>query len=216
MISNIPTWQTGVNTSWKTVLFHRTGSTCGQIEITTNFYQYSSKPALQMYTGCGSSPFYTNESRTAMSSSGPLIQQGTSNSSGYNCSYTNVVTGTGNGTGCFIVPSNKWITFYYKIHIGTYGTTNSSVEAWIAVDGAPYTQFINVKNAVLQKDGPPPGDKYNAITLTPYMTSLRTAASETAYTWYDELIVSTQPIAPPGGSASSNPPPAAPTNLRIQ
>ena len=217
MVSNIPSWQTGTATSWKTILFHRTGSTCGQIEITTNFYQYSSKPALQMYTGCGSSAFYTNTARTVMTGSGPLIEQGSSDTAGYNCYFDNILAGNGNGTGCFIVPTNKWITFYYKIHIGTYGSTNSSVEAWVATDGGPYTQFINVKNAVLQRDGPSVVEgQYNAITLSPYMTGLNTSASATAYTWYDDLIVSTQPIATPGGGGTPNPPPAAPTNLRIQ
>ena len=216
MVSNLPAWKSGTATSWKTVLFHRTGSTCGQIEITTVPYIYSNTPAATMYTGCGERGFYTDASG-AYSDSGPYLQQGTSPTSGYKCDFNNIVAGTGNGTGCFIFQTNKWMTFYYKIHIGTYGATNSSIEAWVALDGGAYKQFVNVQNFSLLKDGPAPADKYNEITFTPYMTNLSSAASSNAYVWYDDLIVSTQPIAAPGGSGGvSNPPPAAPTNLRVQ
>lgn len=216
MISNLPAWQSAVHTSWKTILLHRTGSTCGQIEITTVPYIWGPTPAATMYTGCGAAGFYTNANGD-QDLGGPFIQQGASSTSGYKCDFNNIVAGTGNGTGCFVYPSNKWITFYYKIHIGTYGSNNSSVEAWVATDGGAYKQFVNVRNATLQKDGPPPADKYNEVTLTPYMTNLSSAASATASVWYDELIVSTSPIAAPGsGGGVSNPPPAAPTNLRVQ
>ncbi len=216
MISNIPTWQSGTSTAWKTVIFHRTGSTCGQIEIATIFYLWTPTPAAIMYTGCGTPAFYA-DANGVMNDGGPYIQQGTSSTSGYKCDFNNIVPGTGNGTGCFIYQSNKWLTFYYKIHIGTYGSNNSSVEAWAAMDGGGYKQFVNIKNATLQKDGPSPADKYNELTFTPYMTNLSSAASANAYVWYDELIVSTLPIAAPGsGGGVTNPPPAAPTNLRVQ
>lgn len=216
MISNIPAWSSATPTAWKTVLFHRTGSTCGQIEITTVPYIWSNTPAATMYTGCGERGFLTDLSG-AYSSFGPLIQQGASSTSGYNCNYNSITPGTGNGSGCFIFQSNKWMTFYYKIHIGTYNANNSSIEAWVAMDGGAYKQFVNIKNFALFKDGPAPADKYNEITFTPYMTNLSSAASTTAYVWYDDFIVSTQPIAAPGGGGGvSNPPPAAPTNLRVQ
>ena len=216
MISNLPAWKSGTDTAWKTILFHRTGSTCGQIEITTVPFIWSNTPVPTMYTGCGERGFYTNNAG-AMDLSGPFIQQGASATSGYKCDYNSISAGTGNGTGCFVYQPNKWLTFYYKIQIGTYGSNNSSVEAWVATDGGAYKQFVNVRNIPLFKDGPSPADKYNEITLTPYMTNLNTPASSSAYVWYDELIVSTQPIAAPGsGGGVSNPPPAAPTNLRVQ
>lgn len=216
MISNIPAWSSATPTAWKTVLFHRTGSTCGQIEITTVPYIWSNTPAATMYTGCGERGFLTDLSG-AYSSFGPLIQQGASSTSGYNCNFNSLTPGTGNGSGCFIFQSNKWMTFYYKIHIGTYNANNSSIEAWVAMDGGAYKQFVNIKNFALFKDGPAPADKYNEITFTPYMTNLSSAASSTAYVWYDDFIVSTQPIAAPGGGGGvSNPPPLAPTNLRVQ
>lgn len=215
MINNLPAWKSATDTAWKTILFHRNGSTCGQIEITTVPFIWSNTPVPTMYTGCGERGFYTNSSG-AMDLAGPFIQQGASSTSGYNCNYNSITAGTGNGTGCFVYQPNKWLTFYYKIHIGTYGSNNSTVEAWVAADGGAYKQFVNVKNIPLYKDGPAPADKYNEITLTPYMTNLSSAASSTAYVWYDDLIVSTQPIAAPGGGGISNPPPAAPTNLRVQ
>jgi hypothetical protein len=39
---------------------------------------------------------------------------------------------------------------------------------------------------------------FNSVYLTTYMTNKDSAADHpTAYAWYDELIVSTEPIAPP-------------------
>src|SRR5262249_16836585 len=49
---------------------------------------------------------------------------------------------------------------------------------------------------------------YNNITLTPYMTGLSPTSGKpgvTAQTWYDELIVSTQPIAVPARVTSAPP-----------
>ncbi len=216
MISNLKKWRTGVDTAWKSVLFHRTGSTCGQIEITTVVYPYDNSGTPEMYTGCGT-PGFTAATPGLFNANGNLIQQGTSLTSGYNCSWQNIFSGNGNGNGCFIYPPNKWITFYYKIHLGDMnGGANSNVEAFIATDGGPYQQFVNVKNLPLQNDGTNL-NKYDSITLTPYMTGLKTPAGVDAYIWYDELIVSTNPILPPDGSsgvpATS---PTAPKNLRVQ
>jgi hypothetical protein len=66
------------------------------------------------------------------------------------------------------------------------------------VGGGPYAEFINMTNHTLYEDSTKGAD-YDMVTLLTYMTgrSSTVSAGPTAYTWYDELIVSGQPIAPP-------------------
>lgn len=100
-------------------------------------------------------------------------------------------------------PSNTWVTFYYKVQIGTWDQENSTIQAWVSVNGGAYQEWINLPNHPLHKE-PYPNlpDYYNTVTLLPYM-SYRTSsisAGPQSYTWYDELIVSSQPIAAPSTS----------------
>ena len=216
MISNMAAWRSGPDTAWKSVLLHRTGSTCGQIEITTTGWLYDNTATPQMYTGCGT-PGFTAVTPGTFNANGNLLQQGSSLTSGYNCDWQTMTPGTGNGSGCLRWPTNKWMTLLYKVHLGDMnGGANSSVEAFIAVDGGAYKQWINVKNLPLQNDGPGL-NRYDSITFTPYMTGLQTAAGVDARIWYDELIVSAQPIAAPGAAAPVvNVAPAAPKGFTLR
>ena len=67
----------------------------------------------------------------------------------------------------------------------------------MAAPGGPYKQWVNIRNHTLFEDAS--GNDYDMVTLLPYMTSrdASVSAGPTAYTWYDELIVSSQPIAAP-------------------
>lgn len=104
-------------------------------------------------------------------------------------------------------PSNEWITMYYKVQIGTWDQPNSTVDAWMAREGSnSYQHFLHVPQLQLSCNGtncavsPDKDEGYNNITLLPYMTALDSAnvgPSTTAHMWFDELIVSTQPIAAP-------------------
>jgi hypothetical protein len=207
MLSN--TW----DSSWKTVLFHFNQQTCGSVEITTVNYYLSNRAA--MYTDCGARGMYTKlDGQTWTNSTPLLIQQGD-----FSCQYSV-------WENCFLFVPNEWLTFYYKIHVGTWDQPNGSIEAWVAREGQPYKKFINVQNFALSCNTDPcsqsPGKTqgYNNLTFTPYMTGLSPnsgRAGVTSYTWYDELIVSTQPIASPAaGTSPSMQAPNAPTNLVLQ
>jgi len=185
-------WQTssGTKTFWKQSDFHwgdfatKNFSTCGQIELTTvDFFQVGSPT---MYTGCGQTGMYTG--------SAPLIEQGDTPTTGYNCNYNNI---NGPGNSCFHYPSNTWVTFYYKITIGTWGQPNSLVQAWVSVGGQPYQEWVNWTGALNFDTATI--NNYNYLSLFPYMTGrdASISAGPTAYTWYDELIVSSQPIVAP-------------------
>ena len=206
-------WGT-MGTSFKhAVMYDMNGFSCANIELAT-VNNYSSNIPL-MYSQCGGRGVRTsltdfNSFTTAVPY---YYQQGSSLSSGYNCEYANVFLGTGNGKGCFRYDADKWFTFYYKIKVGSWGSPNSSVEAWVSMDGGPYLQWTNVRDYVLFHDGSPSGG-FNRIMLTPYMTNKNSSVDHaTSYTWYDELIVSTQPIAASGGASQTAI--AAPSNLRI-
>jgi hypothetical protein len=172
---------------WKQSIFHMAGKTCASVELTTvNAFQ---RGFPEMYTNCGGVPFEVN-----LGNGDYLLEQGDTSSSGYNCHYQNQ-----NAAGCAYYQPNQWMTFSYEVKIGTWNQPNSTIKAWVGYEGGPLKEFVNIQNQVLQYNTSP-SDVYNWITLLPYNTTK--PASQTnpvAYTWYDELIVSTQPIPAPTG-----------------
>lgn len=204
-------WYGLMGTFWKQAVFYdKDGVPCANIELATINLYASRIPT--MYSECGGRHLRSSLTNlTRFTTAVPYYyQQGTSLTSGYNCIFEDEFAGTGNGSGCYYYAANKWITFYYKVHVGTWGSANSSVEAWVSADGGPYRQWINVRDYTLFHDGNS-GGGFSRIMLTPYMTAKDSSVGHaTAQTWYDELIISTQPIAVPGGA-----PIASPTNLRI-
>jgi hypothetical protein len=191
---------------FKQVIFHHSSATCAAVEITTQNQFFRSFP--QMYSRCGGDGFYTD-----LGTGDFLLQNGTD----LQCHYQSPVSRT---PPCGYYHASEWMTFYYKIQIGNWGQPNSTIQAWMGYDDSqPLKQFINMTNHQLYQNSPGDGSLYNSITLLPYDTA-RSSASQTAYVWYDELIVSTQPIAAPG-TVSQTPsptaqPPAQPTNLTLQ
>ncbi len=157
-----------------------------QIISNDNNYGYP-----MMYSQCGADVF-----QVPTGSSDFLNEQGDTPTSGYNCHYQKA---NNTSTSCFTYPPNTWVTFYYKVSIGTWGQANSSIQAWVSVGAGPYVEWINMPNHTLNEDSGSAGKDYNMVTLLTYMTNRNPAVSAgpTAFTWYDEMIVSTQPIAAP-------------------
>jgi len=167
------------DTSWKQVIFHNEGATCADVELTTGQFYHEGFPI--MYTECGSRGIVTNDGTPPYK-----LEQGD-----YNCWYGNF-----NPKDCFRYPANQWLTFYYQISIGHWGKPDSSINAWVGLDGKLPRQWIKMPNFVLKNDHP--GHDYDCLTLLTYMTNKKAGQDlPTAYAWYDELIVSTKPIAPP-------------------
>jgi hypothetical protein len=170
------------DTTWKQALFHNGTATCSDIEIATVQYYHDGFP--MMYTACGGRMIATNGGQPPY-----LLEQGD-----YNCWY-----GQYNAKSCFMYPAEQWVTFYYQVSIGHWGKGDSSVNAWVALDGQQYRQWIKIKDFVLQNDKP--GQDYDTVTLLTYMTGKSMSIDHpAAYTWYDELIVSSEPISPPVSS----------------
>ena len=183
-------WVTGAGakTFWKQDIMSNDNSTCGNIELTTVNWNQRRYPT--MYSQCGADGFVVN-----LNNGDYLEEQGDASGNGYNCHYQ---TANNTATSCATYPADTWVTFYYKVSIGTWGQPNSTIQAWVSVGGGPYTEFVNMTNHALYEDTPAGAD-YDMVTLLTYMTGRSSTANAgpTAYTWYDELIVSGQPIAPP-------------------
>jgi hypothetical protein len=178
----------GGKTYWKQQIIANFNSSCGSIELTT--VNVNSQGFPEMYSHCGSDNFIVD-----IGNSDFLLEQGDTATSGYNCHYQSALNGP---TSCAKYTSNKWYTYYYKVQIGAWGAPNSTIQAWVSSDGGPYIQWLNMQNHVLNDDVPA-GHEYNTIYLLPYMTNRdsNVSAGPVSYTWYDELIVSTTPIAAP-------------------
>jgi hypothetical protein len=173
------------DTSWKQVIFHNHAATCADVELTTAQYYHDGFPI--MYTDCGARSLATNGGTPPYQ-----LEQGD-----YNCWY-----GQYNGKSCLMYPADQWVTFFYQVLIGHWGKPDSSINAWVAMDGGPYRQWIKMTSFVLRNAHP--GEDYDSVTLLTYMTNKDPQIDHpTAYSWYDDLIISTYPIAVP--NASTNP-----------
>jgi len=103
---------------------------------------------------------------------------------------------------CYPFVADEWMTFQVHIATGPWVNgeyQNSLVELWVArANQAPVKVFNFTINL---SAGNSPGEPYGKIWLLPYHTD-KDASQATAvgYTWYDELIISTQKIAEPSGT----------------
>lgn len=200
------TW--GGSTWWKQVILAESHSTCGWQEITTVNGNNDGFP--QAYSHCGSDSYTID-----LGNGDFLLEQGdviggttVGSGTGYNCHYQGT---SGPPNQCFLYPANTWVTFTYKVQIGTFGQPNSVIQAWATVNGQTYPthEWINMQNKTLNLDGGSELPGFNFLELAPYFTAGYSNASGTPETWYDELIVSSNPIAAPG--APSQPVVASPT-----
>lgn len=189
MLDSTIKWGAG----WKQVIFHKRGSSCGAVELTTQNLYKRNFP--QMYTSCGARQLEIRDSQ------GIKLEQGD-----YNCYY-----GQYNSEDCAFYAADQWMVFYWEVEIGQWRTNTSKIRAFVAYEGQPLKQYIDVPNFELSYNDSE-DDTYSTVQITPYSTDkVSTEDHPTAYTWYDELIVSTQPIAYPRAAGATRP--DAPTDL---
>jgi len=189
------TW--GGGTNWKQAIIAVDNSSCGAQEITTVNGNSTGFP--QAYSDCGADGFIMS-----LANGDYLLEQGDviggtqiGSGAGYNCYYSEQHNPP--PTQCFLYQPNVWMTFTYKVQVGTWGQPNSTIQAWATVNGQGYAghEWLNMQNHVLNQDGGSVAAGFNTVYLTPYWTGGYSGASGPATTWYDELIVSSQPIAAP-------------------
>jgi hypothetical protein len=102
---------------------------------------------------------------------------------------------------CFGWFPDEWMTFQIKIKTGPRVLdewSNSYVVFWMAREGKASEMVINWGPYYLTAGAPTEDQKFGKVFLLPYQTKKDSSqATPTAYTWYDELIISRNPIADP-------------------
>jgi hypothetical protein len=119
----------------------------------------------------------------------------------YSQSNTNPKTSFPPAGNCIGYFPNEWMTFQVKIKTGPRLNdewVNSFVTLWIAREGQPSQMAINWGPYALTAASPSEDLKFGKVWLLPYNTGKDSAQTHpTAFTWYDELIISRTQIADP-------------------
>jgi hypothetical protein len=189
---------------WKQALIYQSGSPCSSLEIMLNNQSYRMYP--QANTRCGSVGFEIGppgDSSSAMTDprlakpTDWLYEQGANwSDKSYNC-YRNA-TPKHALPNCAAYQPNNWMTFYCHVHVGTFGANNSVTACWVAYEGQPMNQYINMPAMIYDKNSQA-SDKFQTIEFTNYDSRASGSKNEAAATWYDSFILSTEPIPAPNG-----------------
>jgi len=192
-------------------------TSCSQLEIVTqNTYQ---RAFPQMYHSCGGK----DGSYEPLEVGDPSNQSIIYLQNAVQCEYN-----SGNNyqfPPCVGYQSNQWMTFQVHVKIGTWYKNNgsykkdSTIQMWVAEEGKPSQLVMDFSPASgtgydIANDWDP-GAKYGKVWLLPYHSNKDSSQSHpTAYTWYDELIISKTKIPDPNSSGDLIAP-AVPKNLRV-
>lgn len=202
---------------------------CTDLEIVVNDGSQAGFP--QLYHSCGAKDGHYEGLQEPFGDFDYLLQNAIRDPA---CSYHNPAVPP-----CEGYVADRWMTFQIHIHVGTPYTNNgvyrhdSTLQLWVADEGAPsrlvidYSphdpscQSIQTSQPACQTgydlfNNDSNVRKYGQVWLLPYMTRKDPSQPHpTAYTWYDDLIVSRQPIADPNLGAppdgvpdGSDPPPS--------
>lgn len=117
---------------------------------------------------------------------------------------------------------NEWMTFQIHIKVGQWDQWNSTIQLWVARDGQPSQLVIDCSptavnpcnNGInsLASNGwylhnSDPTYKIGKVWLLPYHTNKdATQVTPTAYTWYDDLIISKTKVSDPTPGVQPDPP----------
>ena len=122
---------------------------------------------------------------------------------------------------CFGYFANEWMTFEIHVKTGPRGSNfvpgaspndefvNSYIQLWIAREGQAPQMVINWGPYNLTAGSPAANEMFGKMWLLPYNTHKDTISSPVMYTWYDSLVISSQPIT----INSSTLPPPPPPNI---
>jgi len=175
-------------------------ATCTQLEVVTqNTFQ---RRIPQMYHSCGVKDGHYEGLDVVTAGSAIHPQYATPSLT--NCNYPGPYT----TTNCIPYKANQWMTFQVHVRVGTWYKNDSvyhgdsAIHLWIAEEG-------QASRLAMERD-PAKGTGYDLVNLTPAISrygkvwllpyhTLKdpTVTNPIAYTWYDELIISRNPIADP-------------------
>ena len=102
--------------------------------------------------------------------------------------------------------AEEWMTFQLAIRVGTWYKNDgryrndSFIELWVAREGEPSRRVVSQRYDLANNN---PAARYGKVWLLPYLTGKDASqVHPNAFTWYDELIISTAPIADPSPVAA--------------
>ncbi|HWI14670.1 MAG TPA: hypothetical protein VNT02_10475, partial [Burkholderiales bacterium] len=102
---------------------------------------------------------------------------------------------------CFGYFADEWMTFQLRVKTGPRVNDefiDSYVSLWIAREGRSSELVVNWGPYRLTAGKPTDNERFGKVWLLPYHTGKNpTQAHPTAYTWYDELIISRERIPDP-------------------
>jgi hypothetical protein len=111
---------------------------------------------------------------------------------------------------CVGYKADQWMTFQVHVKIGTWYKNDkkyhrdSTIELWVADEGKPSKLVIRRADYDIANNNA--AARYGKIWLLPYNTGKDARQDHpTAYTWYDELIISRQRIPDPAPVTKSSP-----------
>ncbi len=168
---------------------------CTDIEIVLeNTYQ---NKIPRMYHSCGAKDGHYEELLIHDPQRGYLLQNAVG------CQHSNVTSPP-----CVKYYPNQWMTFQVHVKIGTWYANDekyhhdSIVQLWVAQEGKPSKLVIDLDpkhGTGYDLANPDPSHaKYGKIWFLPYDTNKDSNQDHaTAYTWYDDLIISRSRIADP-------------------
>ena len=134
---------------------------------------------------------------------------------------------------CQTYEPDQWMTFQVRVKIGTWYKNDqnyhqdSAIQLWVTKEGGPTVLTIsfdpNEGTGYDLAQTVPAGQawngtqKYGKVWLLAFHTGKDpNEVTETAYTWYDELIISTQRIPDPTFGPPDTVAPQAPTGVQVK
>jgi hypothetical protein len=196
---------------------------CTTLEVVTVNGYHRGFPS--MYHSCGVKDGQYEGFEEPVPPSDFLLQNGVRDPG---CLYSLGNAGNGYVPPCIGYVADEWMTFQVHIAIGTWYQNDgvyshdSTVQLWVGREGEESQIAIDYRPMdpecqAIQQSQPGcqtgydlvndnPDAKYGKVWLLPYNTGKDPAASHpTAYTWFDELVISRAPIPDPGAA----PPPGS-------
>jgi len=189
--------QNPANTDFKQIIWSAAGDTCDANDFVIVNANNESFPL--GYAQCGADGFQTTVGGVLYNEFTQSLVTG-SGATGYNCPYSS----TAPNANCFFYPANVWVTYTCEMQIGTFGTPSTNIFCWVSTPTSPRNaQWVYLPNHVMNAGTL---GYFNCLDLTTYFTTRNSgvAYGQDGHSWYDEVIISTKPIAPPQA------PPAAP------
>jgi hypothetical protein len=177
-------WSTVSDNGWKVFITYGPipGPSCTGTQIAQE--NTDQRNIASAYSDCGAYGLSTNGGNPPY-----LVEQGD-----YACPYNGPFT----APNCFAYPADTWITEYWEVQVGTYGAADSHIVAWIAPEGQPLQRFIDLPNYTLLSSNSIPTQGFEEIELTNFLSGANGDTTHPdADMWFDELIISSQPIAAP-------------------